>query len=70
MSTAWFTTDSLDKEFTWCDHIGEGHPDPDITFANGKFYLATQQKTDYTSPGPWTGKVEAELESTQIKTEN
>ncbi|MCM8536650.1 MAG: hypothetical protein NE334_12000 [Lentisphaeraceae bacterium] len=61
MSTGWFTTDSLDKEFTWCDNIGKGHPDPDVCFANGQFYLATQQKTDYVSPGPWTGKVEARV---------
>ncbi|MCM8533644.1 MAG: hypothetical protein NE330_20940 [Lentisphaeraceae bacterium] len=59
MSTGWFTSDSLDKKFTWCDNIGNGHPDPDVGFANDQFYLVTQQKTDYVSPGPWTGKVEA-----------
>jgi len=58
MSVGWFTTDSLDKPFTWCGHIGKGHPDPDVMFAEGQFYLATQQKTDFVSPGPWVEKVE------------
>ena len=58
MSTGWFTSDSLDKQFKWCDHIGSGHPDPDIGFANGEFQLITQQKNDYTSPGPWVESVE------------
>ena len=61
MSTCWFTSDSLDKKFEWCDHIGEGHPDPDVTFANGQFYLITQPKTDFVSPGPWVEKVEARV---------
>lgn len=50
MSVGWFTSPSLDEQFTWCDHIGKGHPDPDIAFAEGQFYLATQQDTDYVSP--------------------
>ena len=33
MSVGWFTSASIDKPFTWCDHIGTGHPDPDIAFA-------------------------------------
>lgn len=61
MSTCWFTTDSLDKPFKWCDHIGNGHPDPDICFAEGKFYLATQQSTDYISTGPWVEQVEVRV---------
>ena len=61
MSTAWFTSSDIYKEFTFCDHIGEGHPDPDVAFANGQFYLATQQKTDYVSPGPWVETVEARV---------
>ena len=61
MSTGWFTSSSIDKQFTWCDHIGNGHPDPDVAFAEGQFYLATQQKTDYTSPGPWVETVEARV---------
>jgi hypothetical protein len=61
MSTGWFTSSSLDKPFTWCDHIGNGHPDPDIAFAEDQFYLLTQQKTDYVSPGPWVESVEARV---------
>ncbi|WP_420792883.1 hypothetical protein [Lentisphaera profundi] len=61
MSTGWFTSDSLDKQFKWCDHIGSGHPDPDIGFANGEFQLITQQKNDYTSPGPWVESVEVRV---------
>jgi len=61
MSVGWFTTDDLNKEFQWCDHLGKGHPDPDIGFAEGRFYLFTQQQTDYISPGPWVESVEARL---------
>jgi len=61
MSVGWFTTSNLDEEFQWCDKIGTGHPDPDICFAEGKFYLATQQKTDFTSPGPWVETVEVRV---------
>jgi len=61
MACGWFTAESIDKPFKWCDKIGKGHPDPDICFAEGKFYLATQMKTDYTSPGPWVEKVEARV---------
>jgi len=61
MSVCWFTSSSLDKKFTWCDNIGKGHPDPDIGFAEGQFYLVTQQKSDFVSPGPWVEKVEARV---------
>jgi len=61
MSVGWFTSPSIDQPFTWCDHIGNGHPDPDIAFAEGQFYLATQMKTDYVSPGPWVETVEARV---------
>ena len=61
MSVGWFTSSSIDKPFTWCDHIGTGHPDPDVAFAEGKFYLATQQKTDFVSPGPWVESVEVRV---------
>ena len=40
---------------------GPGHPDPDIAFAEGQFYLATQQHIDYVSPGPWVETVEARV---------
>ena len=61
MSVGWFTSSSIDEQFTWCDHIGNGHPDPDIAFAEGQFYLATQQPTDFVSPGPWVETVEARV---------
>jgi len=61
MSVGWFTSPSIDQQFTWCDSIGDGHPDPDVAFAEGQFYLATQQKTDYTSPGPWVETVTARV---------
>ncbi|MGJ8654556.1 MAG: hypothetical protein ACSHX8_14945 [Opitutaceae bacterium] len=61
MSVAWFTSSSLDKQFTFCGNIGKGHPDPDIMFAEGQFYLATQQKQDYVSPGPWVDGVEVRV---------
>ncbi len=61
MSVGWFTSDSIDKQFKWCGKIGKGHPDPDIMFAEGKFYLATQQKDDFVSPGPWVEEVEVRV---------
>jgi len=61
MSVAWFTSPSLNEQFKFCDNIGNGHPDPDICFAEGRFYLVTQQAIDYTSPGPWVEKVEARV---------
>lgn len=61
MSVGWFTSSSIDEPFTWCDNIGEGHPDPDIAFAEGQFYLATQQKMDFVSPGPWVETVDVRV---------
>lgn len=61
MSVAWFTSSSLDQEFEFCGNIGQGHPDPDIGFAEGQFYLLTQTETDYVSSGPWVEKVEAHV---------
>ncbi|MFK7790145.1 MAG: hypothetical protein AB8C95_11725 [Phycisphaeraceae bacterium] len=61
LAVGWFTTDELGKPFQWCDQIGKGHPDPDIGFAEGKFYLWTQQPTDYVSDGPWVETVEARI---------
>lgn len=59
MSVAWFTSANIYSEpFTYCGHIGKGHPDPDVMFANGQFYLATQQNIDYVSTGPWVESVE------------
>lgn len=61
MSVAWFTSSSLYQPFEFCDHIGEGHPDPDVIFAEGQFYLITQMDTDYVSPGPWVPGVEVRV---------
>ena len=59
--TAWFTSSSIDQPFEFCGEIGRGHPDPDIGFAEGKFYLITQTPNDYVSPGPWVEKVESRV---------
>ena len=61
MSVAWFTSSSIDEQFTLCGNIGSGHPDPDIMFAEGQFYLVTQNKIDYISPGPWVDGVEVRV---------
>ena len=61
MSVGWFTSDSLDQPFQYCDKIGQGHPDPDICFAGGQFFLATQMETDYISPGPWVETVDVRV---------
>jgi hypothetical protein len=45
----------------FCGEIGQGHPDPDIGFAEGKFYLITQTANDYVSTGPWVEKVESRV---------
>ncbi len=58
MSVCWFTSGDINKPFTFCGRVGQGHPDPDIGFAEGRFYLITQQETDWTSPGPWVDSVE------------
>ena len=61
MSVAWLTSSSIDEQFEYCGKIGHGHPDPDVTFANGQFYLVTQLNKDYVSTGPWVESVEARL---------
>ena len=61
MSVGRFTSSSIDGPYEWCGNLGKGHPDPDVMFAEGKFYLATQQNSDFTSPGPWVEKVEARV---------
>ncbi|MGJ8640095.1 MAG: hypothetical protein ACSHYA_11965 [Opitutaceae bacterium] len=61
MSVCWFTSDDINTPFEFCGSIGKGHPDPDILFAEGQFYLLTQQKTDYVSSGPWVETVEARI---------
>ena len=61
MSVARFTSSNINEEFTYCGHVGKGHPDPDICFAEGRFYLATQPEIDFVSPGPWVEKVTARV---------
>jgi len=55
MSVALFTSEDINTPFRFYGHIGSGHPDPDIMFADGKFYLITQTATDFVSAGPWVG---------------
>lgn len=61
MSVAWFTSSDINKPFSFCGNIGKGHPDPDICFAEGRFYLATQQKNDFVSTGPWVEEVQVRV---------
>ncbi len=56
-----FTSPSLDQKFELIGELGSGHPDPDIGFAEGRFYLINQTKRDYVSPGPWVEKVEVRV---------
>lgn len=60
MSTARFTAASIDEPFKFCGSIGAGHPDPDIAFAEGRFYLITQTN-DFVSDGPWVESVELRI---------
>lgn len=60
MKTAWFTSSSINEPFTFCGAIGKGHPDPDIMFAQGQFYLISQT-ADFVSPGPWVDAVEVRV---------
>ena len=57
----WFTSSSINQPFEFCGEIGRGHPDPDIGFAEGQFYMITQTAHDYVSPGPWVEKVESRV---------
>ncbi|MEO1308239.1 MAG: Ig-like domain-containing protein, partial [Pseudomonadota bacterium] len=54
-----FTSSSIFRQFEFVGELGAGHPDPTVGFAEGQFYLVTQQSTDYVSPGPWVDGVEA-----------
>jgi len=60
MKTVWFTSSDINKPFTKCDVIGKGHPDPDIMFAEGQFYIISQTD-DFVSPGPWVDGVEVRV---------
>lgn len=61
MSVAWFTSSDINKPFTFCGNIGQGHPDPDIMFAEGQFYLVTQLEEDFVSSGPWVETVQVRM---------
>ncbi|HAV12660.1 MAG TPA: hypothetical protein DCX06_04055 [Opitutae bacterium] len=61
MQIAWFTATNIDGPFEPCGSIGSGHPDPDIGFAEGRFYLINQTNNDYVSPGPWVESVEVRV---------
>jgi hypothetical protein len=61
MSVAWFTSADINEPFTFCGHVGSGHPDPDIGFAEGQFYLITQTNKDFVSPGPWVEEVKVRV---------
>jgi len=60
MKTVWFTSDDINKPFVKCSTIGSGHPDPDIIFAEGKFWLISQTD-DFVSDGPWVDGVEVRV---------
>ncbi len=54
-----WSSDSIYEEFKFTGEMHDGHPDPSVGFAEGKFHLFTQQDTDYSSPGPWVEGVQA-----------
>jgi len=57
-----WTSDRLNRQFDWCGSLGDGHPDPTIGFAEGRFYLIQQRsEVDFVSPGPWVGGVQARV---------
>ncbi|MBT3193793.1 MAG: hypothetical protein HN341_14695, partial [Verrucomicrobia bacterium] len=56
-----FTSPGLDQKFEFIGELGGGHPDPDIGFAEGKFYLINQTSKDFVSPGPWVEKVDVRV---------
>lgn len=61
MSVALFTSDDINKPFKYFGKVGKGHPDPDIGFANNKFYLITQKDNDFVSTGPWVEQVKVRV---------
>jgi hypothetical protein len=54
---AWFTSSSISPPLVFCGELPSEHPDPDIGFAENRFYLFTQQPITYSSTGPWVGSV-------------
>lgn len=61
LQVAWFTAEGMNRPFRFCGSIGQGHPDPDIAFADGRFVLVTQTKADFVSPGPWVERIEVRV---------
>lgn len=60
MQTAWFTASDINEPFKFCGAVGKGHPDPDVIFAEGQFYIVSQTD-DFVSPGPWVDGVEVRV---------
>ena len=60
MKTIWFTADDINKPFEKCGTVGQGHPDPDIIFAEGRFWIVSQTE-DFVSDGPWIDGVEVRV---------
>lgn len=60
MKIAWLTSSDINEPFVLQGTIGQGHPDPDIMFAQDKFYLISQVD-DFVSPGPWVDGVEVRV---------
>ncbi|TWT35446.1 hypothetical protein KOR34_03370 [Posidoniimonas corsicana] len=52
MSVGRVTVSDINEPFKWCGHVEKRRPAPDMMLAEGRFYLVTQQATDYVSPGP------------------
>ena len=60
LNTGILVGDSLYDSFEIVADVGpDRHPDPTTGFAEGQFYLITQQTTDFISSGPWVDGVEA-----------
>ena len=60
MEIAWLTSSDINEPFVLQGTIGQGHPDPDIMFAEDRFYLISQVD-DFVSPGPWVDGVEVRV---------
>ncbi len=55
MSIGMFTSSDINEQFSFYHQVGHGHPDPDVMFADGRFYIVAQTATDFVSDGPWVG---------------
>lgn len=55
-----FNSSSINTKFNRIGQFGDTHPDPDIAFAKGSFYIVQQRaKYDLISTGPWHHSVTA-----------